>query len=259
MGSVFKKSTTRRIPPTAEPFVKNSEQMVRWRVRGKLRTASLSPCGTKIITRSATYFAKFRDADGSLVTRSTRCRDEQTARQKLAQWERRVELKRAGCITANEEATGFHQSVPLPDHFAAFENHQKAKGVNRVYHRNTMSALRRVANDCRFDTLASVTTSPFERWLIERETEGMSARTRNGFREAWIVFANWCIETGRMTANPPGRLPKANTRTDRRKERRALTEAELMQLLEIARTRSLTAKLVKNRGDRQGEANLSPA
>src|SRR5688572_14111793 len=101
MGTVFKKLTTRPVPPGAEVTVRNGERVARWRVRGKVRTARLTTGAggaDRIVTESATYFAKYRDADGAVRTRPTGCRDRQAAEQLLKRWEREVEQVRAGTL-----------------------------------------------------------------------------------------------------------------------------------------------------------------
>ncbi len=257
MGSVFRKVSTRPIPKAAEIVEKGGQRFARWRVRGKLRTAPLSEAGTTVRQESGTYYAKYRDGAGKEVIRATGCRQEQTARQRLTEWEREAEQIRAGVLTGKELAQAKKSRDPIEEHFTAFEGRQSAKQVSPVYLKNTMSALRRIAEDCDFPTLADLDAEPVERWLTARRTEGMAAKTRNGYREAWNLFLNWCVETGRLAANPFHRLPLANVKTDRRKTRRAMTEAELGKLLAVARDRALNARL-RERLDGK-PAKLSPA
>jgi integrase len=263
MGAVFKKTTTRPVPAGAEIITKNGVRLARWRVRGKTRTAPLTTGNDgqdRIAVESPYYVAKYRDGTGAVCVVSTGCRDEQAARKVLADLERKAELIRSGVITQDEEATGRHASTPLDSHFAAFEVRQQARGVADKYQHNTMQALRRVAADCKFQTLADLRCEPFEKWLTLRTAETMSARTRNAYRKAWVVFGNWCVESGRLTANPFLKLPKANVNADRRRQRRALTEDELQKLLAVAHTRPMNARLTVNRGNRKGEpgAKLTP-
>ena len=59
----------------------------RWRVRGKLVTAPVTEAddGTRTVAiETGTYYARFKDHTGRTVDRSTGCRDETNARQKLA-------------------------------------------------------------------------------------------------------------------------------------------------------------------------------
>jgi integrase len=256
MGSIQRKQTTRPMPKGAELFEKNGSTFARWRARGRVRMAEATPDGRRVRTWSATWWAKFKDADGVVVERSTECRDEQAAKQVLAKWEREVEQIRAGTLTVKSLAAAKRSREPIETHFAAFKRLQQAKQVSAVYLKNSMAALRRVAADCRFTTLADLDADPFVAWLTDRTADGMAARTRNGFREAWIIFANWCVETDRLPENPFMSLPRANVKADRRKKRRALTEGELDRLLSVARTRALDARLRKTQSD--GEAKLSP-
>lgn len=115
-----------------------------------------------------------------------------------------------------------------------------------------MAALRRVAADCGFARLADLRRELVERWMIDRTADDMAARTRNAFREAWVVFCNWCVANARLSSNPFDALSKANVKADRRRQRRALTTGELEQLLEVAQDRSVQANSGIHRGPRKG-------
>ena len=52
-------------------------------------------------------------------------------------------------------------------------------------------------------------------------------------------------------------MPKADAKADRRRKRRALTEAELTRLLDVARRRPLLDAMTVRRGKRKGEASPS--
>ncbi len=67
----------------------------------------------------------------------------------------------------------------------------------------------------------------------------MAARTRNSYAQALSSFCNWCVETGRLAVNPLAKITKADEAVDRRRHRRAMTETELMKLLDVARRRPL--------------------
>ena len=88
----------------------------------------------------------------------------------------------------------------------------------------------------------------------------MSAGSRNGYREAIVGFAHWCVRTRRLLANPFRNIPKADNRSDCRRKRRALTEEELVKLPEVARRRPLLDASTIRRGEQKGKAvaNLRP-
>ncbi len=102
-----------------------------------------------------------------------------------------------------------------------------------------------------------VNRSAVERWVKQRleDAEPPSARTINAHVAALTAFGNWCVESKRAVANPLARSPKLDEKADRRRQRRALTEAELRRLLHVARARPLaeygreTVKLPPDKGE----------
>jgi integrase len=257
MGTVFRKSYTKPLPAGAETFTRKGERFARWKDRkGKTRTAPLTvgeDGSERVVIDSPYYVAKYRDGAGVVRVEATGCRDETAARRVLADLERRAELVRSKVMTAAEAAIGDHQAAPLEKAFAAFDEHHRAKGVTEIHREDTGRYLRRLAADCTFNTLADLRRESLERWLALRTADGMSARTRNAYRDALVSFCNWCIETSRLAANPFGAVPKANEKADRRRQRRAMTEAELLRLLPVARERPLLEALTVRKGPRKGE------
>src|SRR5262249_49748263 len=161
------------------------------------------------------------------------------ARRVLSELERKAELVRSGVMKPEEATIGRHQAAPLSHHFDAFDEHHQAKGVTKIHREDTGRYLRRLAADCGFETLADLRREPLERWLALRTAEGTSARTRNAYRNALVSFCNWCVETNRLVVNPFEAVPKANERADPRRQRRAMTEPELANLLGVAKERPL--------------------
>src|SRR4051794_23088022 len=133
MGSVFRKSFTKPVPPGAEIIARQGVRLARWRdAKGKLRTAPLTTGrdgADRIRDESSTYFARYRDGDGIVVEAATGCRDETAARQVLADLERRAERVRAGLLTPAEARTAGHMTKPLADHAAAYVESMGARGV----------------------------------------------------------------------------------------------------------------------------------
>lgn len=257
MGTVYRKTATKALPAGAETVTRKGQRFARWKdAKGKTRTAPLTTGrdgSERILVKARTYTAKYRDGTGIVREVPTGCRDETAARSVLADLERRAELVKGKVLTAAEDAIVDHQDTPLAEHVAAFVDHQKAKGISRRLN-DTLSQLRRVARDCGFRRLADLNASRLERWLVARKAERMSAATRNEYRGAWVTFANWCVRTGRLLGNPSSGVPKADAKADRRRQRRALTEDELVRLLDVARRRPLLDRMTVRRGPRKGEA-----
>ena len=256
MGSVFKKTFTKAIPPGAEIIVRKGERFARWKAKGKTRTAPLTTGeggADRVVIESPFYVAKYRDGVGVVHVDSTGCRDETAARQVLADLERRAELIRSGVMTSAEAATGNHQFTPFAEHVADYLAHLDAKGACDFHRSERNRQLRHLAKECAFVTLADLRRETLERWLARQTAEGMGARTRNSYLCSALAFCNWSIETGRMTTNPFVAVPRADEKADPRRKRRSMTEGELVKLLAAARERPLCEALTVRKGPRKGE------
>ena len=243
MGTVFRKTRTRPLPVGAELFTRSGQRFARWKpAKGRTRTAPVTTSEDgllRIQTEAATFTAKFRNGQGLVREISTGCHDEDAARSVLTKLERRAELVRSEIISPTEDATADHQTTPLAIHVAAFHEHRTAKGLNAVRIANTKSRLERLAKECDFGRLTDCTADALTRWLSRQQTKGMSAGNRNEFRQELVGFGNWCVETHRLSVNPFSKVPKADANIDRRRQRRSMTEAELVKLLRVARWRPL--------------------
>jgi integrase len=255
MGSVFRKTTTRPVPAGAKVTRQADGQLVaRWKNRAGRTTSApvvTTDDGRQIIRQeSGTYFAKYRDHDGTVKVVPTGCRDESAAKQILSNLVRRTERIKSGIVSAGEVAIGQRMSDPIVGHIDSYIGTM----TKSVSHReNTERYLRQLAADCRWARLSDLRRDDLETWLADQSREGRSARSRSAFQTAAVSFANWCVTAKRLTVNPFDRMPKANTDADPRRRRRALTEAEIGRLLQVARERPVRDALTVRRGSRRGQ------
>ncbi len=159
----------------------------------------------------------------------------------LNEFERRAELVRSGVISAVEDRVADHQRSAIAAHFDAYITSLKASGKSASHLHGTHRLSNRVFEECGFKTLRDIDAARFEDWLAQRVDEGMAARTRNSYLQAVNGFCNWCVRNGRMKLNPMKSVAKADEKSDRRRQRRAMTEDELHRLLHVARWRPLAA------------------
>lgn len=242
MATVFQKKVTRALPADAERIDRKGVPFVRYKVKGKTRTARLTigkNGAERIEVKTGTFIAKYRDARGVVREVPTGCREEVAARAVLADLVRREELIRGGVVTREEAAIADHRVTATADHLAAYLQSMRAAGRTDKHVEDTRQKVTRLVNDCRFALLGDIRRESMERWLVDRQSEGMAARTRNGYLQALRGLLNWCIQTERLAVNPLARVAKADENADRRKTRRAMTEAELGRLLRVARDRPL--------------------
>ena len=261
MGAVFKKTYTKPLPPGSEILVRGGKRIARWKDgNNRARTAALTKSKNgldRLLVKSPYFVAKYRDGDGLVREVSTGCKDETAARRVLAEWERKAELVRSGVMTGAEDKVSRHRGTALTDHFNAFDEHLTAKGSSTIYRTCVAQRLRRLATECAFAALSDLSREPLERWLAGQAGKGMAAKSRNHYRNALVTFCNWCVSTSRLASNPVAVVGKANEKADRRRQRRALTEDELVRLLNVARERPLLEALTVRRGKRKGETNAN--
>ncbi len=85
MATVFRKTYTKPMPEGVGLLTRKRQRFARWKDgRGRIQRAELSEDGRKVVIESPVWYASYRDADGVERRVSTGCRDEQTARQVLA-------------------------------------------------------------------------------------------------------------------------------------------------------------------------------
>jgi len=257
MGTVFRKAWTVPVPARAEIVMQRGKRVARYRIRGgKLRTAEVfTAADGRVRMRGETkgYIAKYRDESGAWAETPTGCTDETAARAILAQLQRRAERIRSGVITAEDDAASKHAVVPIDEHLKAWTDHLKVKGSTKHWWTQAMRRVKRICDERGIRRLRDVSVATVERWMQEQTDAGMSAGTRNGYRGALMAFANWCARTGRIAANPLTHLVTADNRSDRRRTRRALTDDELMRLLDAARRRPLAEASTLQCGERRGQ------
>ncbi len=246
MATIYRKTYTQPLPKRYEIVERNGRKMVKWsdrRGRTHYDEITIGRLGqVKIVRESPTWIARYRDADGIERFESTNCTDEQAARHVLAEILRRVEHIKAGILTAEQHRQAELANHRMSQHIEVYLEHLKAKTlrgkkISRHHHRNVKHQLERMVSECSFRRLSDITREAMERWMNAREAEGMSGRTRNTYRAAIVAFCNWCVDSGRLPANPLAKLHKADERSDIRRARRALTEDEIARLLRAARLR----------------------
>lgn len=252
MGTVYRKTYTKRLPKDAELFTRQGRRWAKWREGKRRSNTAVVITGRdgsdRIRVKTSTYTAKYRDGSGVVVERSTGCRDQGAARAVLAEWEKKAERVRAGLVTTVEHTAAEFSNVALSEHIGVYVEHLRARQVSETHWKDRQRYLSKSCEGCGFSKLRDLDGALLERWLSDRAQEGMSARTRNAYRAGAVAFANWCVSTHRLLVNPFDAVHRANEKADPRRQRRAMTEKELEQLLEAAYRRPLLDARTIRRG-----------
>ena len=270
MGTVYRKQVTRKLPKNAKIVVRKGVQIAKWKSRnGTLKTAPIvegKDGALRIKTESAKYVAKYRDGQGVVREVSTGCRDKQAAQSVLRELERRAELVKADVMSSDQAAIAEYQSTPLLEHMNLYIESLQAKGTNADRVKTTRKRLQESAAGSKFRRLADLNLDKLESWLRKNVSDqGRSASVYNGYVELWIAFGHWLAGkrmTGkswhwngdkRILANPFDGMGRLDTKQDRRRVARSLTEAELVRLLKAARERPLMEAMTVRRGPNKGK------
>jgi integrase len=261
MSRVYKKPLYRPIPENATIIQeRDGKKYACWNRNNREMKAEVveSKNGSRIVTESQFFIARFTDANGRFRERSTGCRDRKAAEHKLNTWLQEIEKVKSGILSQDEFEISKRISDKIEDLIPLFEEYLKSKGVTQGYLKSIMAKITKICQCCNFKLMAEMNGTILLRWLNKQVTEGMGAKTRNHYREAMLCFANWAVEDKSLAVNPFLKVPKAREALDKRHERRALSVSEIERLLKAAEERPLHELTLIRAGKRKGknEANV---
>lgn len=81
-----------------------------------------------------------------------------------------------------------------------------------------------------------MSASKLQRFLGDLRSRDRSTETRNHYLSAFKQFCRWLVSDRQASDNPVSHLKKENAKTDRRHDRRTLTEGEFQRLVKAAET-----------------------
>ena len=176
--------------------------------------------------------------------------DKQVAQQKLNKLIQELEHESAGLIPSKMERDAAQS--PLLDLLSEHVNELTVLGRSDEHLRHVDKRLRRLARECGWMRLADVTPASFQTWRKAQTTK--APKTLNEYLAALSTFWTWLRKQGRVSANPFELVERADTRGKERVRRRALSDAEAIQLLNVAGTNQLAYLLPLYAGLRRKEA-----
>ncbi len=140
----------------------------------------------------------------------------------------RKRLVEIGLIDRQYVAAGQSISVHVDEWVKSLTAKERtAKQINQQ-----KSRVNRVIDGCCWIWLSDMNLRQAEAFLQSiRGTDGISAQTHNFYVQALNQFTKWLILHRRIGENPFDRLNRLNVQTDRRHDRRALTQGEQDKLL----------------------------
>ncbi len=216
----------------------------------------------------AAWVARWREADGRRVERSTRTTERAAALRLLSKWTGETALRRDGVIDARAEAVQREARRPIEETLAAWRQALESKGVGAKRLSVALGRARRMLAGAA--TLADLGSARVEAAMAELRSQGAAPRTINGHVQAARQLVRWAMATGRLASNPLAGIASAKV-VGQTFTRRPLGTDELARLIEAAASgpafqrlgpgdRAMLYRLAVGTGLRAGElASLTPA
>lgn len=124
---------------------------------------------------------------------------------------------------------------PLEDHLDAWVESIRADGRTESHITLLRARVEKIIDACGFTRFADINDEVVRQYLAKRQTakdDPMSVQTRNHYVRAVKQFAAWMVEHGRAHQSPVAKLKMLNVQAGRVRERRALSTADLLHLIQ---------------------------
>jgi len=248
MASAYKPTYHRPVPEGAERCTHKGKPAVRYKDKhGRTHVRLLTDDGRRVICEQNRWWMKWQ-LPGGETRREKGFRDRTATEQEAARREREAARKEAGFVGVEEK----HLLAPFGQHLDAFLQDQERAGRSEKYREILKSRITRMKDECGWLTLRSVQPSTLTPFLAGLKSQDLAPKTINEYLNAANVFLNWCVQQGRLLANPLANVTRAD-QTHKKRKRRALTIEEVQRLLAVAGPRRLLYLVAVTTGIRRGE------
>lgn len=180
------------------------------------------------------YLVSYFDHDGRRRVKSTRSSDHKVAERIAAKLEGDAALRREGVVDDGHIRRAEQDRRPLREHLEDYYQDCEHVGHSAKHVVETRRLLDRLAAQTGASRLSDLTVDRVQGHLRSLRDADQSARSVNIVRSTAVAFLGWCLKSGRVESNHLKLLPRLDEQRDCRKVRRALTEAELSRLLDVA-------------------------
>jgi integrase len=211
--------------------------------------------------RNDLWYVAYRDATGK-TKRIKGYTDRGATKQLMARWEKAQAQGAEGLV----DPYAVHKAKPLIQHVADWIAELRQLGRDDVYIRLCEFRMSRLIADCGWSTLEKIAPDSFIKWRETATAEvghakekgsnikPMSARTKNHYSTTAITFCRWAVKRKRMATNPLADLSGVETAGKLTRERRALSEDEIVALLNAVPPRhKLAYRIILATGLRRDE------
>jgi integrase/recombinase XerD len=192
------------------------------------RVTSATPGAKKVKKRSAKWYGRIPGQRKAIPLSKNKV----VAQQMLAAAALKDERQKLGIFDPFE----LHRKRALAEHLKEWEGVLHARGNTEEYVELKVGRVSKVLDACRFVMISDLSASRVESAIADmRGQPRFGTQTANHYLGAVKQFARWLVKDRRMIDNPLAHLEGGNVKLDRRHERRDVTDAELVYLLNFVR------------------------
>jgi len=185
------------------------------------------PDGSRTKRKTRKWYIEFQGPDGKRK-RVAGFVDKASTLQRAAKLERAAERDQADLTDRFEP----HRKRSLLEHIDDWRAALIAKGTTTKHADLLKARTIRLCNDAGFRYWTDLSADRTQRHLADMKEKDTSLQTVNFYLQAIKQLCRWMVADGRAPDNPLAHVAGYNVRTDRRHDRRALTDAELSTLIE---------------------------
>ncbi len=218
------------LPAPTEPPLR----FARVKIDGRTTEVQLTRDGRGYLAESEKWYVQYKDHNGRWK-RVPGYTDLESTKQKAADLVKKAERRHSDMSDPFDE----HTKQPLTKHLKDFRAWMKNKGVTSQSVQLVCARAEKAVIGAGYVWIADMTSHPdrLEVWLADRRDEDANGKRRFGL-QSWNYylastkhFCKWMIRNNRMAKDPFTKVDTKKARKDVRIERRALTPAELANLI----------------------------
>jgi integrase len=182
--------------------------------------------GQRVKSKSKKWWGRYKDENG-IECRVPLAVDKTAAQTMLNELVRKTERRAAGLIDRFDE----HRQRPIDVHLEEFRKHLQARRVGEAQVKLVGYRVERIIEACRVRILTDLSASRVQKFLADLRADGLSIQTSNHYLRAIKQFSRWLVRDRRAGEDPLAYISMLNVATDRRHDRRPLTETEFTALI----------------------------
>ena len=196
----------------------------RGRGQGSVYKRSLNGC----------YYISWYDHRDERQEQLTRTTDRRAAERILAKHVADAALRRDGVIDVRADGYAVADRQPLAEHVTAFEAMLTNKGNTDRHVRETVAHVNRLIGMIEAERISDITEDSVRDAIGKLCSSKLALRTCNSILRSMKTFTGWLKRSKRCRENALEYVQGYNDQTDRRRERRELSEDELARLIQAA-------------------------